>query len=118
MNDLEPGSIMRNTTTGTLYKKGNHGIWYSLVVDEAILAFSTNVMEVLWAEEKGPLDDFVEGDIISFASDYGRRIALKHRDDFWSIIGMVGEKTSEELLEYFAVVPDSVRKVGSLDGGS
>lgn len=111
LDKLGVGSIVE--VNGNLYKKRKDG-W--VVLMEGCAAYMGGVPEfkVIAAVEKGPLDDFVKGDIISFESDYGHHIALKSRDDFWSVIGLVGEKTTAEMVKAFS--PELVRKVGSLDG--
>lgn len=111
IEDLGEGSIVK--TIGNLYKKRSDG-WVLLEESIAVYMGGVREFEVIHEVKKGPLDDFVVGDIISFMSNYGPRIALKHRDDFWEIIGMVGEKTSRELeMDFY---PTSVRKVGSICG--
>lgn len=113
LNELGVGSIVE--VNGILYKKRVDG-W--VVLEETMPAYMGGVLEfkVIAAVEKGPLDDFVEGDIISFMATGRVRVAVKTREDFWQIVGAVSEFTSQEIL-YLADV-DSVRKVGSLDGGS
>ena len=111
LNELGVGSIVE--VNGILYKKRVDG-W--VVLEETMPAYMGGVREfkVVASVEKGPLDAFEVGDIISFESDYGRRIALKHRFDFWSVIGIAGEKTTAEMVETFS--PHSARKVGFSDG--
>lgn len=113
LNELGVGSIVE--VHGNLYKKLKDG-W--VVLEETIPAYMGGVQEfkVVASVEKGPLDDFVKGDIISFEYSVGERVAVKIREDRWQLVGSVSEFTSEEIL-YLADV-DSVRKVGSLDGRS
>lgn len=113
LNELGVGSIVE--AHGNLYKKRRDG-W--AVLEETMHAYMGGVQEfkVVASVEKGPLDDFVKGDIISFESDYGHRIALKHWFDSWSVIGIAGEKTTAEMVETFS--PHSARKVGFSDGRS
>lgn len=119
LDKLGVGSIVESSD-GTLFTKDSYGDWWKM----SIVLGSSPVKKldyikagtVLREVKKGPLDDFVEGDIVSFESDYGHRIALMHRYDFWSVIGIAGERTSEEMVGFFDI--RSVRKVGSLDGGS
>lgn len=105
------GSIVE--VNGNLYRNSVNG-W--VVLEKTLPAFMGGVVEykVIHEVKKGPLDGFVKGDIISFESDYGHHIALKSRDDFWSVIGLVGEKTTAEMVKAFS--PELVRKVGFSDG--
>ena len=117
LDKLGTGSIVEDAMGG-LFTKDVYGDWWKL----SISLGSSPVKKLDYIEagtvirkvEKGPLDAFEVGDIISFESDYGRRIALKHRFDFWSVIGIAGEKTTAEMVETFS--PHSVRKVGFSDG--
>lgn len=115
LDKLGVGSIVE--VNGNLYKKRGYG-W--VVLEESVPAFMGGVTEykVIAAVEKGPLDDFEVGDVISYEVSSGVRLAVKLRDDFWSVSGIMSEWTSDEIMEIHAADPDSVRKVGSLDGGS
>ena len=114
LDKLGVGSIVE--VDGNLYKKRVDG-W--VVLAESVSAYMGAVQEfkVIRGVEKGPLDDFVEGDIISFMSA-GRieRVAVKTREDFWQIVGAVPEVTSQDIIGFS--VDGSVRKVGSLNGES
>lgn len=105
------GSIVE--VNGNLYKKR---VYDWVVLEETLPAFMGGVVEykVIASVEKGPLDDFVVGDVISFEYSVGERVAVKIREDRWQLVGAVSEFTSEEIL-YLADV-DSVRKIGSLNG--
>ena len=111
LNELGVGSIVE--VNGNLYKKRKDG-WVVLL--EGCTAYMGGVQEfeVIASVEKGPLDDFVVGDVISFKTSAKVRVATKIRDDFWQIVGAVSEFTSEEIA--YLADEDSVRKVGSLDG--
>lgn len=117
LDKLGAGSVVE-ASTGHLFTKDDYGDWWKLSI--ALGSAPVNKLDYLKAGtvlrkvEKGPLDEFVEGDIVYFDSDYGHRVALKHRDDFWSVIGWAGEKTTAEMVGFFDI--RSVRKVGSLDG--
>ena len=112
LNELGVGSIVE--VNGILYKKRRDG-W--AVLEETMPAYMGGVQEfkVVASVEKGPLDDFVEGDVISFEGRGGVRVATKHRDDLWQVTGAMSKFTSVELIG-FILDEDSVRKVGSLDG--
>ena len=114
LDKLGVGSIVE--VNGNLYKKRGDG-W--VVLEESVPAYMGGAREykVIAAVERGPLDDFVKGDVISFESSYGVRVATKLRDDFWQITGSAAEWTTDELVS-LVLDEDSVRKVGSLDGGS
>lgn len=113
LDKLGVGSIVE--VNGNLYKKRGYG-W--VVLEESVPAFMGGVQEFepIYLVEKGPLDDFVQGDVISFNTFAKERVAVRLREDFWQVAGALSEFTSEEL----AGLADegSVRKVGSLDGGS
>ena len=115
LESLKAGSIVK-TYDNELYVKSKSGSWKHLaeaasaVVNHADLYTGELVYEV----RKGPLDDFVVGDVISFEYSVGERVAVKIREDRWQLVGAVSEFTSEEIL-YLADV-DSVRKLGSLNG--
>ena len=113
LNELGVGSIVE--VNDILYRKRRDG-W--AVLEETMHAYMGGVQEfkVVASVEKGPLDDFVKGDIISFEYSVGERVAVKIREDRWQLVGAVSEFTSEEIL-YLADV-DSVRKVGFSDGRS
>ena len=112
LNGLGVGSIVE--VNDNLYKKRRDG-W--VVLEETMSAYMGGVQEfkVVASVEKGPLDDFVEGDVISFEGRGGVRVATKHRDDLWQVTGAMSKFTSVELIG-FILDEDSVRKVGSLDG--
>lgn len=116
LESLKSGSIVK-TYDDELYVKSKSGSWKHLaeatsaVVNHADLYTGELVYEV----EKGPLDDFVAGDVISFEGAYGVRVATKLRADFWQITGSVSEWSTTEL-NSLILDEDSVRKVGSLDG--
>lgn len=114
LDKLGVGSIVE--VNGILCKKRVDG-W--VVLEESVPAYMGGATDykVVASVKKGPLDDFVEGDIISFESSYGVRVATKLRDDFWQITGSAAEWTTDEL-DSLVLDEDSVRKVGSLDGGS
>ena len=114
LNELGVGSIVE--VNGILYKKRVDG-W--VVLEETMPAYMGGVREfkVVASVKKGPLDDFVEGDVISFEGRGGVRVATKHRDDLWQVTGAMSKFTSVELIG-FILDEDSVRKVGSLDGRS
>lgn len=120
LDKLGVGSIVENAM-GVLFTKDAHGDWRELSISLGsspvrkldYLKAGTVIRDV----RRGPLDDFVKGDIISFESSYGVRVATKLRDDFWQITGSAGECTTDEL-DTLVLDEDSVRKVGSLDGGS
>ena len=113
LDKLGVGSIVE--VNGNLYKKRGFG-W--VVLEESVPAFmgGVQVFEPIYLVEKGPLDDFEEGDVITFTASGRVRVAVRLREDFWQVAGALSEFTSEEL----AGLADegSVRKVGSLDGGS
>ena len=111
LNELGVGSIVE--VNGILYKKRVDG-W--VVLEETMPAYMGGVREfkVVASVEKGPLDGFVKGDVISFESAYGVRVATKLRDDFWQITGSASEWTTVEL-DSLVLDVDSVRKVGSLN---
>lgn len=112
LDKLGVGSIVE--AHGNLYKKRKYD-W--VILEETLPAYMGGVRKyaVVHEVEKGPLDDFVEGDVISFESVYGVRVATKLRDDFWQITGSVSEWTTVELGSLI-LDEDSVRKIGSLDG--
>lgn len=111
LNELGVGSIVE--AHGNLYKKRVDG-W--VVLEETMHAYMGGVQEfkVVASVEKGPLDDFVEGDIVSFRASGGVRVAVKTCEDSWQIVGAVSRFTSQEIIDFS--VDGSVRKVGSLDG--
>ena len=113
LNELGVGSIVE--VNGNLYKKRVDG-WVVLV--EGVHAYMGGVQEfkVISSVEKGPLDDFVEGDIIAFMTSRGVRVAVRTRADFWQIVGAVPEYTSQEIIGF--ADEDSIRKVGSISGES
>ena len=114
LDKLGVGSIVE--VNGNLYKKRGYG-W--VVLEESVPAFMGGVQEFepIYLVEKGPLDDFEEGDVISFESAYGVRVATKLRAGSWQVTGSLTEWTTREL-DSLILDEDSVRKVGSLDGGS
>lgn len=114
LNELGVGSIVE--AHGNLYKKRRDG-W--AVLEETMHAYMGGVQEfkVVASVEKGPLDDFVEGDVISFEGRGGVRVATKHRDDIWQVTGAMSMFTSVELIG-FILDEGSVRKVGSISGRS
>lgn len=114
LDKLGVGSIVE--VNGNLYKKRGYG-W--VVLEESVPAFMGGVQEFepIYLVEKGPLDGFVKGDVISFECAYGVRVATKLRDDFWQITGSASEWTTDELYS-LDLDEDSVRKIGSLDGRS
>lgn len=111
LDKLGVGSIVE--AHGNLYKKNEDG-W--VVLEETIPAYMGGVREyeIIASVEKGPLDDFVRGDVITFESAHGVLVATKLRDDFWQITGSASEWTTDEL-ESLVLGEDSVRKVGSLN---
>lgn len=117
LDKLGPGSIVESYS-GAMYTMDSYGEWWKL----SISLGSSPVKNldhiksgtVLRAVEKGPLDDFVKGDIISFMTSGGVRVAVKTCEYSWKIVGAVSEFTSEEIAGF--AVDGSVRKVGSLDG--
>lgn len=111
LNELGVGSIVK--TNGNLYKKRANS-W--VILSENGYAYMDGVREyeVIAAVEKGPLDDSVKGDIITFEYGSKVRVAVKIREDFWQIVGAVSEFTSEELTCF--AKEGSVRKVGSICG--
>lgn len=111
LNDLGIGSIVE--ANGTLYKKRRDG-WVILSENGYAYMGGAREYEIIASVEEGPLDDFVEGDIISFMTSGGVRVAVKTREDCWQIVGAVSKFTSEEIAGF--ADEDSVRKVGSLDG--
>lgn len=113
LDKLGVGSIVE--VNGNLYKKRVDD-WVFL--KESVPAYMGGAQEfkVIRGVEKGPLDDFVVGDIISFMTSGGVRVAVKTREDSWEIVGAVSEFTSQEIVGFS--VEGSVRKVGSLDGES
>ena len=113
LDKLGVGSIVE--VDGNLYKKRVDG-W--VVLAESVSAYMGAVQEfkLIRGVEKGPLADFVVGDIISFMTSGGVRVAVKTREDFWQIVGAVPEVTSQDIIGFS--VDGSVRKVGSLDGRS
>lgn len=118
LEKLGPGSIVK-TYDGELYmKSATTGTWHHL----AEATHMVNNLRDLYTGElihevgrKGPLDDFVKGDVISFEGWGGVRIAARHRIDFWTLTGSKFEWTTEELEEVITD-KDSVKKVGSIDG--
>ena len=117
LESLKAGSIVK-TYDNELYVKSKSGSWKHLAeaasagVNHADLYTGELVYEV----RKGPLDDFVVGDVISFDSMYGVRVATKLQSDFWQITGSIVDWTTHELNAI--ILEDSVRKMGSLDGRS
>ena len=113
LDKLGVGSIVE--VDDNLYKKRVDG-W--VVLAESVSAYMGAVQEfkVIRGVEKGPLDDFVKGDIISFMTSGGVRVAVKTREHSWQIVGAVPEVTSQDIIGFS--VDGSVRKVGSLDGRS
>lgn len=113
LDKLGVGSIVE--VDGNLYKKRVDG-W--VVLAESVSAYMGAVQEfkVIRGVEKGPLDDFVEGDIISFMTSGGVRVAVKTRESYWQIVGAVPEITSQDIIGFS--VDGSVRKVGSISGES
>lgn len=120
LDKLGAGSVVE-AATGSLFTKDDYGDWWQLSISLGsapvkkldYLKDGTVLREV----KKGPLDDFVAGDVISFESAYGVRVATRLRNDFWQITGSSAEWTTGEL-DSLVLDEDSVRKVGSLDGGS
>ena len=115
LDKLGVGSIVE--VHGNLYKKNEDG-W--VVLEETITAYMGGVFgyKLIHEVKKGPLDDFVVGDVISYESRCGVRVAVKLEDGLWSIAGLSLKWTSEVVLDIHSPTPESVRKVGSLDGGS
>lgn len=117
LDKLGAGSIVESST-GELFTMDSYGDWWkmSIVLGSSPAKKLDSLKEgtVLRAVEKGPLDDFVKGDIISFMTSGGVRVAVKTREDRWQIVGAVSEFTSEDIAGF--ADEDSVRKVGSLDG--
>lgn len=116
IEDLGIGSIVE-AETGNLYRKTADG-W--VLLKEQHPAYLSNVKDwsftVLHEVKKGPLDDFVKGDVISFSVGTGlTRIAVKCRDGFWEVNGVSIEYSSEELAELIFDT-DSIRKVGRING--
>lgn len=114
IEDLGIGSIVE--INDNLYRNTETG-WVLLM--EGMPAYMGGVPDdgftVLREEEKGPLDDFVKGDVIAFDGLWGPRVAVKHRRDFWALVGTSAEYTNDGLADCIADL-DSIRKVGSLDG--
>ena len=119
LDKLGTGSVVESST-GELFTSDSYGDWWKLSISLGsspvrkldYLKEGTVLREV----EQGPLDGFEEGDIISFKTSAKVRVAVKIREDFWKVAGAVSEFTSEEIA--WLADEDSVRKVGSLDGGS
>ena len=112
LDKLGVGSIVE--AHGNLYMKRKDG-W--VVLMEGCAAYMGGVQEykLLRKVSKGPLDDFVKEDVISFESSYGVRVATKLRDGFWQITGSAPDWTTAEL-DAIILDEDSVRKIGTLDG--
>ena len=117
MDKLGEGSIVESVD-GELFTVDSRGDWWKL----SIKLGSSPVKDlsriergkVLRMVEKGPLDDFVKGDVISFKVSGRTGVATKHRDDFWQIVGAVFEFTSKEIIDM--ADEGSIRKVGSICG--
>lgn len=116
LDKLGVGSVVKSAD-GELLTKDRFGDWWKL----SIQLGSSPVKKLDSAKEgtvlvvgKGPLDDFVKGDIISFMTSGGVRVAVKTRADFWQIVGAVPEFASPEIINFS--VEGSVRKVGSISG--
>lgn len=112
LDKLGVGSIVE--VNGNLYRKRVDG-W--VILSEAGYAYMDGVQEykVIAAVEKGPLDGFEDGDVISFESAYGVRVATKLRAGSWQVTGSLTEWTTRELASLI-LDEDSVRKVGSICG--
>ena len=119
MDKLGEGSIVESVD-GELFAVDSRGDWWRLSVKLGSYPVKDlrriEEGKVLRMVEKGPLDDFVVGDIISFMTSGGVRVAVKTREDSWEIVGAVPEVTSQDIIGFS--VDGSVRKVGSLDGRS
>lgn len=115
LDKLGVGSIVE--VNGNLYKKRGYG-W--VVLEESVPAFMGGAVgyKLIHEVEKGPLDGFEVGDVISYEVSSGVRLAVKLEDGRWSVSGISSVWSSDELMEIHAATPGSVRKVGSLDGGS
>ena len=119
LDKLGAGSVVKSAD-GVLLTKDRFGDWWKLSIQLGSSPVkkldSAKEGTVLLEEKKGPLDDFVVGDIISFMTSGGVRVAVKTREDFWQIVGAVPEVTSQDIIGF--ADEDSIRKVGSLDGES
>ena len=117
LDKLGAGSIVK-TVDGVLLTKDRFGDWWKLSIQLGSSPVknlnSAKKGTVLLEEKKGPLDDFVEGDIISFMTSGEVRVAVKTCEYSWQIVGAVSEFTSQEIIGFS--VEDSVRKVGSING--
>lgn len=117
LDKLGAGSVVE-AATGSLFTKDDYGDWWqlSITLGSAPIKKLDYLKDgtVLREVKKGPLDDFAEGDVISFDSMYGVRVATKLQSDFWQITGSIVDWTTHELDAI--ILEDSVRKMGSLDG--
>lgn len=118
LDKLGAGSVVE-AATGSLFTKDDYGDWWqlSITLGSAPIKKLDYLKDgtVLREVKKGPLDDFVVGDVISFESAYGVRVATMLRDDFWQITGSASECTTYEL-DSLILDEYSVRKIGPLYG--